>query len=93
METPLDQARLPSPPMMADELIPSDSAILALCLACGVLAYLHSGPKVAGTLLVGLVMLFALADRAFGWSIVLATSLALAMLLVYERHGAKAPAR
>ena len=93
METPLDPARLRPPPMMADELIPSDSAILALCLACGVLAHLHSGPKVAGTLLVVLVVLFALADRAFGWAIVLATSLALTMLLLYERQGAKAAAR
>ncbi len=86
METALGRARLAAPPMMADELIPSDSAILALCLACGVIAYLHSGPKVAGTLLVMLVVLFALVDRAFTWSVVVATSLALTALVLLERR-------
>ena len=72
--------------MMADEVLPADYAILALCLACGALAYLHSGPKVAGTLLAGLVLLFALLERGFSLAVIVGTNLALAALLAFEQR-------
>ena len=72
--------------MMAEDVIPSDYAILALCLACGALAYLHSGPKVAGTLLAVLVALFAMVDRSFTWAVVVGTGLALTALIAFEKR-------
>lgn len=86
METPIGGLQVPAPPMMADDVIPTDYAVLTLCLACGVLAYLHSGPKVAGTLLALLVALFALADRGLAYAVVVGTNLALAALLAFERR-------
>lgn len=75
--------------MLPTDTHPSDPAILALCLACAGLAYLHSGAKVAGTLLIALVVTFALLDRAFTFALVAGFALALGALLLFERRHAR----
>lgn len=91
METALARGKLADPSMMTDDVVPSDYAIFALCVACATLAYLHSGAKVAATVLAALVVAFALADRLFTWWLVVGLNLALAALLAFEKRGARQP--
>ena len=76
--------------MRPDTPIPADSAILALCLACAAMAYLHSGPKVAGTVLIASVVSFTLLDRAFTLFLMAGFGLALGALVLFERRRSRA---
>lgn len=72
--------------MTPEAPLPGDPAILVLCLACAVMAYLHSGTKVAGTLLIILVVAFALLGRMFTLALAAGLGLALAALVLLERR-------
>lgn len=82
--------------MRADDILPADYATLALALVASLLAYRHAGAKVAGTLLGGLVLLFAVSDRAFVWSLSAGAAACLLALTALQDHwfeGARARLR